>query len=145
MSNDNLKLDKQICYRVYTASRLMTRLYQPLLDALHLTYPQYVTMMVMWEFESIDFRELGKILQMSTGTLTPIIQRLVKLGYVAKHKNPADDRKAIVTLTESGKQLKEDAQNIPESLAEKLDLSMEEYLEFVKTLDLLNSKLNQAL
>lgn len=145
MSNDSLKLNKQICYRVYTASRLMTRLYQPLLDELHLTYPQYVTMLVLWEVEQIDFGALGKTLNMSTGTLTPIVQKLVKSDYLLKEKNPSDDRKAIVKLSPNGKALKEKAQNIPENLAKALNMSIEEYYTYAKMLDELNEKLSQAL
>lgn len=145
MSEDSLKLNKQICYRVYTASRLMTRLYQPLLDELKLTYPQYVTMLVLWEVERIDFSLLGKTLKMSTGTLTPIVQKLVKLQYVIKEKNPNDDRKAIVSLSAEGKALKDKAQKIPEDLAKALQMTVEEYLAYAKTLDELNEKLSQAL
>jgi len=145
MSDQKLKLENQLCFRVYTASRLMIRLYKPLLDELKLTYPQYVTMLVVWESESVDFRHLGKVLNMSTGTLTPIIQRLIKLDYVSKIKNPDDDRKAIINLTSTGKELKQKALQIPENLAKALDVSFEDYLEYTEMLDLLNEKLNNAL
>lgn len=145
MSNESLKLEKQLCYRLYTASRLMTRLYQPILEALNLTYPQYVTMLLFWELEEIEFKKLGEILQMSTGTLTPIVQRLNKLGYVTKVKNPNDDRKVIVQITELGKNVKSKAKTIPENLAKALDMSLEEYHTYMDLLNTLNDKLNRAL
>lgn len=145
MSNESLKLEKQLCYRLYTASRLMTRLYQPILEALNLTYPQYVTMLLFWELEEIEFKKLGEMLQMSTGTLTPIIQRLSKLGYVIKLKNPNDDRKVIVQLTDLGKSIKAKAQTIPENLAKALDMSLEEYHAYMDLLKMLSDKLNHAL
>ncbi len=103
MSQSVLNLDRQLCFRAYTASRLTIRLYKPLLDKIHLTYPQYVAMMVLWEKKSIGFRDLGKKLHMSTGTLTPVIQRLEKLGYVKKEKHETDDRKTVVVLTKCWK------------------------------------------
>jgi len=144
MSDNALKLENQLCFRIYSASRLMTRLYKPILDNLNLTYPQYVTMLVVWEKEIIDFRELKTTLNMSTGTLTPIIKRLVKLDYLSKIKNPNDDRKAIVKLTKAGLELKDKALQIPENLAKSLDMSFEEYLEFTNMLDKLTEKLNNA-
>jgi DNA-binding MarR family transcriptional regulator len=144
MSDNALKLENQLCFRIYSASRLMTRLYKPILDNLNLTYPQYVTMLVVWEKEIIDFRELKTTLNMSTGTLTPIIKRLVKLDYLSKIKNPNDDRKAIVKLTKAGLELKDKALQIPENLAKSLDMSFEEYLEFTNMLDNLTEKLNNA-
>lgn len=145
MSNESLKLEKQLCYRLYTASRLMTRLYQPILEALNLTYPQYVTMLLFWELEEIEYKKLGEILQMSTGTLTPIIQRLTKLGYVTKIKDPNDDRKVIVQITDLGKSVKAKAQTIPENLANALDMSLEEYHAYMDLLKTLSDKLNHAL
>lgn len=145
MSDNALKLENQLCFRVYSASRLMVRLYKPLLDQLNLTYPQYVTMLVLWESDSIDFRALGKILNMSTGTLTPIVQRLEKSDYLFKSKNPTDDRKAIVNLTDKGRDLKQKAYQVPENLAKALDMTFDEYLEYTAMLDKLNTKLNTAL
>lgn len=145
MSDNPLKLENQLCFRLYSGSRLIIRLYKPLLDKLKLTYPQYVTMLVLWESKTIDFRALGKILNMSTGTLTPIIQRLEKLDYVYKTKNPSDDRKAIVHLSEAGQLLKASALQIPENLANELDMSLEEYFEYTTMLDKLTLKLDRAL
>jgi len=135
MSQPELKLENQLCFRAYTASRLIIRLYKPILDQLKLTYPQYVTMLVLWEEKEIGFRELGKKLHMKTGTLTPLIQRLEKLTYVKKVKDPSDDRKAIVKLTTEGEALLPVAGKIPNMLAESLGLTHEEYIKYAKTMD----------
>tara|TARA_Y100001933_G_scaffold247184_1_gene279701 strand:- start:687 stop:1136 length:450 start_codon:yes stop_codon:yes gene_type:complete len=144
MSQSVLKLDTQLCFRAYTASRLTIRLYKPLLDKLHLTYPQYVAMMVLWEKKNIGFRDLGKKLQMSTGTLTPVIQRLEKLGYVKKEKHETDDRKTVVVLTPEGQALIPEAEKIPLALAEALGLSVEEYKKYADMLDDLLIRLENA-
>jgi len=144
MSHPTLKLENQLCFRAYTASRLTIRLYKPILDQLKLTYPQYVTMLVLWDEKEVGFRELGKKLHMKTGTLTPVIQRLEKLDYVKKVKDPLDDRKAIVQLTDAGEALIPTASKIPKMLAESLELTEEEYLEYIKTMDALLGKLYRA-
>jgi len=144
MGNSPLNLDRQLCFRAYTASRLTIRLYKPLLDQLKLTYPQYVAMMVLWEDKSIGFRDLGKKLKMSTGTLTPIVQRLEKLGYVSKEKDPNDDRKAIVLLTDEGQALIPLAEKIPVKIAQSLNLNLEEYKEYANMLDGLLDRLENA-
>jgi len=144
MKESPLNLDRQLCFRAYTASRLTIRLYKPMLDALNLTYPQYVAMMVIWEDKEVGFRDLGKRLHMSTGTLTPVIQRLEKLGYVEKMKNPSDDRKTIVVLTQSGEDLIPEAEKVPIKLAKALGLTAEEYKEYATMLDSLLDKLSKA-
>lgn len=144
MSQSVLNLDTQLCFRAYTASRLTIRLYKPLLDKLHLTYPQYVAMMVLWEKKSIGFRDLGKKLHMSTGTLTPVVQRLEKLGYVRKEKHESDDRKTVVVLTKEGQALMPEAEKIPVALAKALGLSVEEYKKYADMLDDLLLRLENA-
>lgn len=144
MDNSALKLDNQLCFRIYTASRLMIRLYKPLLDKLNLTYPQYVTMLVMWEAQAIGFKDLGEKLHMQTGTLTPVVQRLEKSGYLLKEKDPKDDRRAIVKLTPKGEELVNEARQIPRDLAKALDMTYDEFLEYRAMLDSLIGKLNNA-
>jgi len=101
-------------------------------------------MMVLWEDKSIGFRDLGKKLKMSTGTLTPIVQRLEKLGYVSKEKDPDDDRKAIVLLTDEGQALIPLAEKIPVKIAQSLNLNLEEYKEYANMLDGLLDRLENA-
>ena len=144
MNDDVLKLDKQICFRLYKASRTMVRLYQPLLDSLKITYPQYVTMLAMWEYEVIDFKELGKKLDLTTGTLTPIIIKLESLGYLIREKNDEDKRKIWVKITEEGKSLKHHALRIPETLLGYMDMDKDKYEFYVNILDEIGDVLNKA-
>lgn len=133
--DEALKLGNQICFRLYKASRAMTRVYQPLLQSLNLTYPQYVSMLVLWEETSVDFKELGKRLDMRTGTLTPIIQKLEGLGFVMREKNSDDNRKVWISLTPKGKKLKQEARTVPEMLLKNMDMNFDQYLKYVAVLD----------
>ena len=144
MSEDSLKLDRQICFRLYKASRTMTRLYQPLLETLEITYPQYITMLVLWEVENIDFKDLGTRLDLKTGTMTPIVTRLESLGYVYRVKNKDDNRRIWVRLTDSGRALKLKAQNIPESLNQYMKMGQEQYQRYALLLDELGDLLTDA-
>jgi DNA-binding MarR family transcriptional regulator len=142
---DNLKIDNQLCFRIYSASRGIIRMYKPLLDKLGITYPQYVTMMVLWEKEKIDFKSLSNILDMKTGTLTPILQKLVAKGYIYKEKNQHDDRKVTIVLSKLGKQIKDEATCIPKEMLENLGLSRDEYLKYNNILDELIQKINNII
>ncbi|BEP28549.1 MarR family winged helix-turn-helix transcriptional regulator [Helicovermis profundi] len=142
--NDLLKLDKQLCFRLYSSSRKMTRLYKPLLKALNLTYPQYLVMLVLWDEETINFKLLGEKLELKTGTLTPLLDRLEKLGYLLKEKDKNDDRKTIVIITKNGKLLKNNAVTVPTTLGNQLKLTTEEYKKYIAILDEIAMKLEVA-
>lgn len=144
MNEETLKLDNQICFRLYKASRTMTRLYQPLLDSLKITYPQYVTMLVLWEERIIDFKELGKRLDLKTGTLTPIVGRLESLGYLYREENPDDRRKIWVKITGQGEALKHSALKIPEKLLSYINMDINQYKKFINLLDELGELLESA-
>lgn len=145
MDNEILKLDNQICYRLYNVSKKMTKAYNPLLKKYHLTYPQYVVMLAMFEKEMIDFKELSNFVNLAEGTLTPIINRLVKLKYIRKKQNKDDQRKIDIVLTKQGKTLRNDIVDVPQSLTKKLQLSMEQYAVLVKNLDELNDTLDRII
>jgi len=138
---DQLKLENQICFRLYSSSRAITRLYKPLLDNIGLTYPQYIVMMVLWDRKTIPFRELMDVLQLKTGTLTPIVQRLEKAGYLEKKRDENDDRKVDIILSKSGDKLIEKAKDIPMQLLESMNMTLEEYTRYIKTLDEITLKL----
>lgn len=144
MSDKALHLDQQLCFRLYKASRLMIRLYTPHLEKLGLTYPQYLVLLVLWEKKTIGFKELGQALQLKTGTLTPVVQRLIKSGYVIKEKHPEDDRKTCVRITDKGFELIPEARKVPRELAKALGLTEEEFYRSIETLDMLNDKLMTA-
>lgn len=144
MNDEALKLDKQICFRLYKTSRRMTRLYQDILDPLGITYPQYITLLVLWEHECIDFKELGVSLDLKTGTITPILKRLELLGYIYREKNTEDNRRLWIKLTEKGRELKFVARKVPETLLKYIDLDQDKYIRYVNILDELGEILEKA-
>lgn len=144
-TEDLLQLDNQLCFRLYSISRKMTKAYQPLLEKHQLTYPQYVVMLVMFEVESIDFKELSVRVNLKTGTLTPIVQKLEQIGYVRRETNPEDHRKINVVLSQEGHSLHQQIIDVPLGLAERLKLSVEKYSSLITELDELDELLDEAL
>ena len=111
-----LKLDNQLCFRFYTASRLITQAYQPLLKSLGLTYPKYLVMLVLWEKDRQPVNDIAKRLKLNTNTITPLLQRMEKDGIVKRTKGQEDARQVIVSLTPKGKAMECQAVNIPAEL-----------------------------
>lgn len=123
--HEELKLDNQICFRLYTASRLITQVYTPMLNELGITYPQYLVMMVLWEQDSQPVNDIAGRLLLETNTVTPLLQRMEKLGFVARNRSKKDKRVQIVSLTEKGRALEEQAFDIvPPGLCKALDISL---------------------
>jgi len=106
-------LDNQLCFRLYTASRLLTQAYHPLLSQHGLTYPQYLVLLVLWEKDAQPVNSIAKRLYLETNTVTPLIQRMEKEGILTRTKGKMDARQMIVTLTEKGKQLQEALTEVP--------------------------------
>jgi DNA-binding MarR family transcriptional regulator len=123
---DHLLLDQQLCFALYAASRSVTGLYRPLLEPLGLTYPQYLVMLVLWEQDGITVRELGRRLQLDSGTLTPLLKRLQAAGLVNRQRRVADEREVEILLTEAGLALREPASGIPDCMAQCLKLSLDQ-------------------
>ena len=132
---DPLSLDNQLCFPLYAASRELIRLYKPFLDPLDLTYPQYVTMMAMWEREEVKVGELGALLHLDSATLTPLLKRLESHGYVRRQRSPLDERAVIVSLTDEGRALRERALAVPACIAGCLAISPEEGLQLKMLLE----------
>ncbi|EGF94135.1 MULTISPECIES: MarR family winged helix-turn-helix transcriptional regulator [Brevundimonas] len=130
--DDVLRLDRQVCFPLYAASNLITRLYRPLLDALGLTYPQYLVMMVLWEKSPCTVGEVGEQLHLETGTLTPLLKRMEAAGLVARKRDASDERRVLVTLTEPGEALRAPAKSVPRALADKLAMPVTD-LERLRT------------
>jgi len=120
MSREHLKLKNQLCFPIYAASRLITRSYQPYLDKIGLTYPQYLVMLVLWEEDNLPVTEISSRLILNTNTVTPLLQRLEKLGLITRDKSDNDIRKVIINLTEKGRALAEEAENIPVKLGTEI-------------------------
>lgn len=123
---DDLALDRQVCFPIYAASNLVTRLYKPVLGPLGLTYPQYLVMLVLWENAPQTIGSLGKRLHLDSGTLTPLVKRLAVNGLVTRTRDTVDERRVLVSLTEKGQALRETAEAIPGRLLEDLPISVEE-------------------
>ena len=120
-----LQLDNQVCFRLYTATRLITQAYTPILTALGITYPQYLVLMVLWEKDGVTVGELCEKLMLDNGTLSPLLKKLQQEGYIEKTRGREDDRIVVVTLTEEGRALKEKAKDIPAGVAGCIDLPPE--------------------
>lgn len=116
-SEESLRLDRQLCFPLYAASRMMTRVYQPLLEPLGLTYPQYIVLLILWEDAPCSVSDIGDRSMLNSNTLTPLLKRLEKLGFVRRTRSTADERVVEVTLTEAGVALKQRCICIPERLS----------------------------
>lgn len=141
MAHAELQLDNQVCFRLYTASRLLTQAYTPLLTELGITYPQYLVLMVLWEKNIQPVNDIAHRLLLETNTVTPLLQRMEKLGLVTRKKGEQDKRQQIVSLTEKGIAMEEQAyQLIPAGMGKRLShcpLQMEDYQHLAKDLDVM--------
>jgi DNA-binding MarR family transcriptional regulator len=137
---DALKLDDQLCFPLYAASREVIKSYRPFLDAVGLTYTQYITMMVIWEVRKINVKELGDRLFLDSGTLTPVLKSLEAKGYITRNRSKEDERILIVEITETGEKLKERAAEIPNKVSQRLKIALDD----AKTLNSLLQKLLSA-
>ena len=124
---EQLKLENQLCFPLYAAAKEVVRKYKPVLDELDLTYTQYITMMVLWEKEELNVKELGSMLYLDSGTLTPLLKKLEAKGYISRTRCKEDERNLIIQITEKGDALKEKAAYIPKEMTDKwVNLSKEE-------------------
>ena len=139
MAYSELQLDNQICFRLYSAARLITQAYTPFLTTLGITYPQYLVLMVLWEQDSQPVNDIAHRLLLETNTVTPLLQRMERLGLIARKKGERDKRQQIVSLTEKGRSLEEQAYNIiPSGMGEELKscpLQGKDYEQLAKDLD----------
>lgn len=125
---ENLKLENQLCFAVYALSREITKLYRPLLDTLGLTYTQYLVMIVLWEGDGIALKEMGKKLKLDSGTLTPLLKKLENEGLIKRMRDQKDERNLLVYLTDNGKKLIKKAESIPNLMACKIPMPMDELI-----------------
>ena len=134
--DEALKLENQICFPLYAASRMLTRAYQPLLAKLNITYPQYLVLMVLWEKDGITVNDITQKLYLNTNTITPLLQRMEKSDILQRKRSKKDERQVLVHLTEKGNQMKEMAYCIPEEIFTKMQIPLE---EMFKMKEMLNS------
>lgn len=131
---DMLKLENQICFPLYAASKEIVKHYKPFLDKLDMTYTQYITMMVMWEHKELTVKELGQHLYLDSGTLTPLLKTMEKKGWVERNRSKEDERVLNITITDAGEKLKEKAVHVPEQMEGCVKLGPEEAMQLYKTL-----------
>jgi DNA-binding MarR family transcriptional regulator len=124
----SLRLDDQLCFALYAASRAVTAAYAPLLAPLGLTYPQYLVMLVLWETDGASVKQIGERLALDSGTLTPLLKRLESQGLLVRQRSAEDERVVEIHLSAEGKKLKQRAKSIPEKLGCKFGVPLEEII-----------------
>jgi DNA-binding MarR family transcriptional regulator len=123
-----LKLENQICHSIYSASNALVRAYRPLLDEVDLTYPQYLVMLALWDEDGVMIKNLVERTRFDAGTLTPLLKRLSDKALLTIDKSQEDSRQRVVLLTNKGKKLLQAAENVPDSLMCRIDMSRDEAL-----------------
>ena len=121
--NSLLKLENQLCFPFYAVSRLLTKAYQPLLQALDLTYPQYLVFLLLWEHEQLTVKELGDKLLLDSGTLTPLLKRMEQKQWLSRRRDPRDERSVIIGLLPAGRTLEAQADQIPVQMLDQMQMS----------------------
>ncbi len=138
MDDKQLQLSSQICFPIYSASRLITKAYKPYLDDMGLTYPQYLVLMVLWENDGLAVNQISEKLLLNTNTLSPLLKRMEKMRLLERNRSSEDERSVIVLLTKRGKQLKTQALPIPEKLIKILLSENIKISEIIQLKDTLN-------
>ncbi len=133
-------LEDQLCFALYAASRAMTARYRPLLDAIGLTYPQYLVMMLLWEEDNQTVGQLGARLSLDSGTLSPLLKRLTTAGLVTRHRRVEDERSVAIALTDAGRALRDKAGEISEEIICALDLDREEFADLKAKLNMVTER-----
>lgn len=121
MSKNQLCLDEQLCFPIYAASNLIVKAYRPFLTLLGLTYPQYLVMLVLWEKECVSVGDLGQILHLDSGTLTPLLKRMETSGLINRSRDPNDERRVLISLKDKGRDLSAEAEKIPKELTKNIE------------------------
>jgi len=148
MAYNQLKLQNQLCFRLYTASRLITQSYEPYFKPLGITYTQYLVLLVLWEQDDQPVNDIGKKLMLGINTTSPLIKRMEKMGLVARHGSEEDKRQQFVYLTEKGKKLEDEASKIPICMSEEIlscGVDAESLLPLFKGLDEIIDKMGHKL
>lgn len=136
-----VRLDDQLCFALYSASRAVTAAYRPLLDELNLTYPQYLVLLVLWDEEPCTVGHLGDRLRLDSGTLSPLLKRLEAAGLVRRRRSPEDERRVTITLTPAGRALEQRAACIPDRLLGETDVEPTDLMALRDALNLISAEL----
>lgn len=124
-----LKLENQLCFPLYACAKEVVRRYTPLLEPLGLTYTQYIAMMVMWEHKSISVKDMGKLLFLDSGTLTPMLKKMEKAGWISRKRSEEDERMVIVSITDIGEELHNKAAEIPVKMSGCVTIESDEAMQ----------------
>ncbi|KRE95139.1 MarR family transcriptional regulator [Nocardioides sp. Soil774] len=128
-TDDPLALERQVCFALAVASRTVISVYRPVLEPMGLTHPQYLVMLALWGREPLSVTELGRVLELDVGTLSRLLKRLESAGLVTRERNPADERSLAVGLTARGRDLREEALDVPVRVLERLGMDLDELVE----------------
>ena len=126
MSDDPLALERQVCFALSVAARSVVAIYRPLLEPMGLTHPQYLVMLALWGDSPLSVRRLSELLQLDPGTLSPLLKRLEAVGYLRRERDPADERSLAITLTDTGRALRAEAEKIPPAVVARLGMPLED-------------------
>lgn len=126
---DPLLLENQLCFPLYAAAKEVVRCYRPFLDPLGLTYTQYIAMMALWEHKVLTINQLGKLLYLDSGTLTPMLKKMEQAGLLVRRRSETDERSVVINLTPKGEALREQAVNIPDEMAQFVKLNANDTIQ----------------
>ena len=141
---DVLKIENQMCFPLYACSREVIKQYKPFLDEMDLTYTQYITMLALWENKEMTVKELGDILYLDSGTLTPLLKKLEHKGYVTRTRSRKDERNLIISVTEQGESIKDKAVEITEEINRYTEMTREEAGALYRTLYKILGRLGES-
>ncbi|USR59507.1 MarR family transcriptional regulator [Lelliottia amnigena] len=143
-TNAALLLDNQLCFALYSANLALNKLYRQLLAPLNLTYPQYLVMLILWERDDITVSEIGERLFLDSATLTPLLKRLESAGLIVRQRSRQDERQVAVTLSDEGRALQQQAQDIPQAVGCAAQCDTETLLALKQQLEQLRQQLHRS-
>ena len=133
--NDRLKLENQLCFPMYACAKEIVRRYTPLLEPFGLTYTQYIVMMVLWEHKTITVRDLGRLLFLDSGTLTPMLKKMERNGWLCRTRSKEDERMVVISITDAGEALQERVAEVPVKMAQCVKLESEDAMQLYTLLN----------
>lgn len=143
-ANAQLALDNQFCFALYSTNLALHKLYRHLLTPINLTYPQYLVMLVLWEQDDVTVSEIGERLFLDSATLTPLLKRLESAGFIGRQRSRQDERQVVITLSESGRELQQQAKAIPNAVMCSFDCDHEHLMALKQQLEVLREQFQRA-
>lgn len=143
MDKKSRRLEEQLCFSLQTASKQFNRMYAKALKPFHLTYPQYLVLLVLWEYSDQRISDIGEKLALDTGTLTPMLKRMEKNGYIHRNRLPEDERIVIVSLSEKASQLETEIYNQVEGCLNQLDFNEKDYFLLIEQVNSLSKQIGE--